>query len=163
MRCHCLEVGDCISGPMFLSPSALVLQPSSHQRQPALRLLVSKVFLDLASTSNEPFVLQVFRADAKVTPSEKSVSCRRPFQRGAATLRLQLAHIRQHYPVSQATRHAKLDAITMVSYNRTIFDFDPLLKASRSMWSSLFVLLRIFRCMLDVLRARQHPHADASP
>ncbi|KAI9432466.1 hypothetical protein H4582DRAFT_2061807 [Lactarius indigo] len=78
-----------------------------------------KAFLDLTSTSNEPLVLQVFRTDVEITPPEKGVlgvSCRRPFQSGAARPRMQLARIYQHYPASQATRPAKLNPI--------IFDCD---------------------------------------
>ncbi|KAI9432422.1 hypothetical protein H4582DRAFT_2083482 [Lactarius indigo] len=98
----------------------------------------------------------VFRTDVEIAPPEKeSLECLadgRPFQSGAARLRMQLAHS-LFYPAFQATQPAKLDPI--------IFD---LRFPSSPIRSSLFALLQIFLSYtLEDLRVLRHAHAYASP
>ncbi|KAH8989756.1 hypothetical protein EDB92DRAFT_1947236 [Lactarius akahatsu] len=72
-------------------------------------------------------MLQVFRADVELAPSERKapLECLVDVFSKAETT----TAARAHPPAaSQATRPAKLDAIAMASYDRTIFDFDPLFK-----------------------------------
>ncbi|KAI9431312.1 hypothetical protein H4582DRAFT_2200477 [Lactarius indigo] len=110
--------------------------------------------LDLTSTSNEPFVLQVFRTDVKIAPPEKeSLECLADALSKAGQPDYECSsHIHHFYPAFQATQPAKLDPI--------VFD---LRFPSSLIRSSLFALLQIFLSYtLEDLRALRHAHADAS-
>ncbi|KAI9434514.1 hypothetical protein H4582DRAFT_2100960, partial [Lactarius indigo] len=100
---------------------------------------------NLTRTSNEPLVLQVFRTDVEITPPEKGVLG--VSQSWATRSRMQLVHIRQHSPVSQATETRSSSTLTF---------------SSSLIQLSLFTIPRIFLSyMLDDLRTLRHAHADA--
>ncbi|KAI9434517.1 hypothetical protein H4582DRAFT_2080936 [Lactarius indigo] len=111
--------------------------------------------LDFTSTSNEPFVLQVFRTDVEIAPpEEESLECLADVLSKAGQPDYECSsHIRHFYPASQATQPVKLDPI--------VFD---LRFPSSPIRSSLFALLQIFlgytledlRALLCDMRMQTH-------
>ncbi|KAH9174502.1 hypothetical protein EDB89DRAFT_2228008 [Lactarius sanguifluus] len=112
VRCCCLKVGGCMSDSLVWSKLARTPESAAGllRRKAPLECLV-----DIVSKTGQLYVLRL--------------SLRFTYWRTSHLHAETTTAARGHPPaVSQATQYAKLNAISVASYDRTIFDFDSLFK-----------------------------------